>query len=196
MLGCVLLVVDGSIPADEAAKLAHGFIPKPTAVVVLQVVPQIPYGWITWPALPNAAEGLARASEYVSEAARHLQALCWNASTRVYLSPLSAAEMDREVLRQVEMLRPDLICLALERGRVRAGIVRGAVVPVLVANLPSTGETANGVRVESRSQNVLAPLQSEGLSNLAGALLAPAGSQLPAWKGRKVVHDVMVREAT
>lgn len=176
VLGSVLLVVDGSIPAAEVAALASGLLPKPAAVVVLQVVPQIPPAWITWPALPNPAEGLGRASAYVSEVAGCLRALGWNPSTRVYFSPLSAAEVDREILRCVEMLRPDLICLAFEKGSVRARIVREAAVSVLVANPPPSGETAEGHTVESRGQKMAARTHRAILPNPAGALVfRPAG---------------------
>jgi hypothetical protein len=162
MLGRVLLVVDASIPADAVAVLVSGLVPKPAGVVVLQVVPQIPLAWIAWPALPNAAEEMERASGYVSEAAGFLRALGWNPSTRVYFSPLSAAEMDQEILRQAEMLRPDLICLALERGSVRAGIVRKATVSVLVANPSPPAESAGGLVVESRGETV--PVQGHDMS--------------------------------
>ncbi len=169
MLDCVWLVVDGPIRADEVAVLASGLLPKPTAVVVLQVVPQLPSGW-AWPALPNAAEGLGRAREYVSEVAISLRALGWNPSARVYFSPLSAAEMDREILRQAEIFCPDLICLALERGSVRAGIAREAAISVLVANPPPPEETVGGRTVESRAEKTPGPAHRAVLSDSAGAL--------------------------
>jgi hypothetical protein len=170
MLGRVLLVVDGSIPADEVALLASGLLPQPTAIVVLQVVPQLPLGW-AWPALPDATDGLGRASEYVSQVARFLRALGRNPSTRVYCSPLGVAEMDREILHQAEMLCPELICLALEKGSVRAGIVREAAISVLVANPPLPGEAARGRRVESPEEKMPALTLRAILSNPAGALV-------------------------
>jgi hypothetical protein len=167
MLDRVLLVVDGSIRADEVAVLASGLLPKPTAVVVLQVVPQLPSGW-AWPALPNAAEGLGQAREYVSEVASALRALGWNPSARVYFSPLSAAEMDQEILRQAELLCPDLICLALERGSVRVGIAREAAVSVLVANALPPEEAAGGRTIESRVEKIPGRAHRAVLANFDG----------------------------
>jgi len=43
------------------------------------------------------------------------EAQCWNVSTRVDVSPLSAAEVDEEVLRLAELLRPNLILPTLSR---------------------------------------------------------------------------------
>jgi hypothetical protein len=171
VLDRVLLVVDGSIPPNEVAILASGLLPRPAASVVLQVVPQLPLGW-AWPALPDPAEAVGRASEYVSETAKCLQALGWNPSTRVYSSPLGATDMEREVLRQAELLRPDLICLALKKGSVRAGIVRQAAVSVLVANPPLPRESPGGLPAEPRGRKTPAMALRAILSNPAGARAA------------------------
>ncbi|HSB82707.1 MAG TPA: hypothetical protein VLM91_28365 [Candidatus Methylomirabilis sp.] len=144
MVQNVLCVVDGSAPPGDVASLADSLLPRAAEVVVLQVVPQLPYAWTAWPTFPDAAEDLARAWAYVSEISRGLKACEWAVSTRVHFSPMSAAELDREILKFSQMLRPDLIFLALERGRVRARVVREAAMPVLVATLSSPDEEAGG----------------------------------------------------
>lgn len=152
MIGRVLFVVDGSVPSDEAATLAHGLLPQASEIVVLQVVPQLPYAWTAWPAFPDSGEELAKASLYVAEAGNKLEARNWHVSTKVYFSPLSALEVDREILKLAETLRPDLICLAMERGSVRARIVREAVVPVLVTKSLSSGGDTTGLGEKRRAQ--------------------------------------------
>ena len=146
MVGRVLFAVDGSVPPREAAARAHGLLPKATEVFVLQVVPQLPYAWNTWPAFPNPSEDLGRAWAYVSDIGDDLEAQGWTVSTRVYFSVLSAAEMDQEILRLADTVRPDLICLALEGGSVTASIVRRALTPVLVAKPLSRGDDTEGLR--------------------------------------------------
>ena len=150
MVGRILFVVDGSVPPREAAALAHGLLPKATEISVLQVVPQLPYAWNAWPAFPNASEDLGRAWAHVSHVADDLEAQGWTVSTRVYFSVLSAAEMDQEVLKLAETVRPDLICLALEGGSVTERIVRGALTPVLVAKPLSRGDDTEGLRERAR----------------------------------------------
>ncbi len=150
MVSRVLFVVDGSLPADEAAALAHGLLPKAAEIFVLQVVPQLPYAWNAWPAFPNPSEDLGRAWAYVSEVGDDLEAQGWTVSTRVYFSVLSAAETDQEILRLAGTVRPDLICLALERGSVTANIVRKASTPVLVAKPLSRGDDTEGLRHRAR----------------------------------------------
>ncbi|MGH7412305.1 MAG: universal stress protein [Candidatus Methylomirabilis sp.] len=150
MVGRILFVVDGSVPPREAAALAHGLLPKATEISVLQVVPQLPYAWNAWPAFPNASEDLGRAWAYVSEVGDDLGALGWTVSTRVFFSVLSAAEMDQEVLKLAETVRPDLICLALEGGSVTERIVRGALTPVLVAKPLSHRDDSEGLRERAR----------------------------------------------
>ncbi len=169
MVGKVLFVVDGSVPSPEAATIAHGLLPKAAEVLVLRVVPQLPRAWTAWPAFPDAGEDLAEASAYVDGVAHALQALGSNASTKVQFSLLSAAEMDREVLCLAQSMRPDLICLALERGSVTAAIVREAVVPVLVAKLPAGDAETTGRRARRRD----APDQARGQRALP---LNPAGA--------------------
>ncbi len=171
MVGKVLFVVDGSVPPREAAALADGLLPKATEVVILQVVPQLPCAWTAWPAFPDPAEDLGKAAAYVAEAAHKLEAQGWNVSTRVHFSVLSAAEMDREVLKLAERFRPDMICLALVQGRVTAGIVRKAVVPVLVAKPSSPGEEATGHRSQTRKAPEPALVHRALLLNPAGALV-------------------------
>ena len=146
MVGRVLFAVDGSVPPREAAALADGLLHKTTEIVVLQVVPQLPYAWNAWPAFPNASEDLGRAWAYVSEVGDNLEAQDWTVSTRVYFSVLGAAEMDQEILKLAETVRPDLICLALEMGSVTAGVVRGALTPVLVARPLSRSDDTEGLR--------------------------------------------------
>ena len=152
MIGTVLFAVDGTVPPDVATALAHGLLPKATEILVLQVVPHLPQAWTAWPAFPDPSVDLAKASDYVSAVAEGLKARGWNASTKVSFSPLSAGEIDREVLKLGETLRPDLICLAMERGSVRASIVREAVVPVLVAKSPSPEGDTTGLREKRRAQ--------------------------------------------
>ncbi|MGH7208051.1 MAG: universal stress protein [Nitrospiraceae bacterium] len=150
MIGRVLFVVDGSVPPREAAALAHGLLPKATEILVLQVVPQLPYAWNAWPAFPNPSEDLARAWAYVSDVGDDLQAQGWTVSTRVFFSVLSAAEVDQEVLKLAETVRPDLICLALEGRSVTASIVRRALTPVLVAKPLSRDDDTEGRREQAR----------------------------------------------
>ena len=73
MVENVLCVVDGSAPSGEVATLVDSLLPSAVEVVVLQVVPQLPYAWTAWPSFPDAAEDLAKAWAYVSEVAHHLQ---------------------------------------------------------------------------------------------------------------------------
>jgi nucleotide-binding universal stress UspA family protein len=150
MVGKVLFAVDGSVPSRDAAALAHDLLPKAGGILVLQVVPQLPYAWNAWPAFPNLAQDLAKAWEYVSEVGDDLDAQGWNVSTRVEPSPLSAAEIDREILRLADLLRPNLIGLALARGHVAASIVRKAPMPVLVARPSSRDDETGGLREEKR----------------------------------------------
>lgn len=150
MIGKVLFVVDGSAPPGEAAKAALGLLPAAAEIVVFQVVSQLPHAWTAWPASPDPAEDLANASIYVAEVAQELEAQGWNVSTEVYFSVLSAAEIDREVLRVAEALRPDLICLALAHVNGTATIVREATVPVLVAKPSSPGDDVEGRRVRGK----------------------------------------------
>ncbi len=150
MVGRVLFAVDGSVPPREAAARAHGLLPKATEIFILQVVPQLPYAWNTWPAFPNPSEDLGRAWAYVSDVGDDLEAQGWTVSTRVFFSVLSAAEMDQEILKLAETVRPDLICLALERGSVTASIVRGALTPVLVAKPLSRSDDTEGLRDRAR----------------------------------------------
>ena len=167
----VLFVVDGSVPSREAATLAHGLLPKATEVMILQVVPQLPSAWTAWPAVPDSGEDLARAAAYVWEVAHDLEAQGWNVSTKVHFSVLSAAEMDREILKLAGTLRPDLICLALTKGRVTASVVREAVMPVLVAKPSASGEETTGRRVQRRASLEPALVHRVFLLNPAGALV-------------------------
>jgi nucleotide-binding universal stress UspA family protein len=150
MVGKVLFAVDGSVPSRDAAALAHDLLPKAGGILVLQVVPQLPYAWIAWPAFPDLAQELAKAWAYVSQVGGDLDAQGWNVSIRVEPSPLSAAEIDQEILRLADLLRPNLICLALARGCVTASIVRKALMPVLVARPSSRDHDTGGVREEKR----------------------------------------------
>lgn len=150
MVSRVLFVVDGSVSSREAAEMAHGLLPKATEVLILQVVPQLPRAWITWPAFPDQGQDLAKAMAYVSEVGQDLEGRGWNVSTRVYFSPLSAAEMDQEILNLADTLRPGLICLALAKGSVTGSIVRKATMPVLVAKPSSSGADPAGRREQSR----------------------------------------------
>jgi nucleotide-binding universal stress UspA family protein len=171
VIGKVLFVADGSVPPDAAATSAHGLLPRAAEVLILQVVPQLPYAWTAWPAFPDSGEDLARASLYVAEVGKDLEARGWHVSTKVYFSPLSAAEVDREILTLAETLRPDLICLAMERGRVRASIVREAAVPVLVTKSPSRGRDRTGLREKRKAQR-------EPVAVHRGLLLKPAAALL------------------
>jgi nucleotide-binding universal stress UspA family protein len=150
MVGKVLFTVDGSVPPREAAALAHDLLPKAGEIIILQVVPQLLYAWNAWPAFPDLAQDLAKAWAYVSEVGDDLEAQGWNVSTRVEFSVLSAAEIDQEILRLTDLLRPNLICLALAKGRIAASIVRRALVPVLVARLASPNDDTGGLREERR----------------------------------------------
>lgn len=171
MLGKVLFAVDGSVPAREAAALADGLLPKATGILILQVVPQLPYAWISWPAFPDSAEDLGKAAAYVAEVAEALGAQGWNVSTKVHFSVLSAAEMDQEILKLTETLRPDLICLALAKGRVTASIVRETALPVLVARPSAPGDHTEGRRVQRRESLEPALVHPAFLLNPAGALV-------------------------
>ncbi len=150
MLGKVLFAVDGSVPSREAAALAHDLLPKASEILIFQVVPQLPYAWNAWPAFPDLAQDLATAWAYVSEVGDDLEEQGWNVRTRVECSPLSAAEIDQELLRLADLLQPNLICLALARGRVAASIVRKAPMPVLVARQLSRDEETGGLGPEKR----------------------------------------------
>lgn len=144
MVENVLCVVDGSAPPGDVTTLVDSLLPRAVEVVVLQVVPQLPYAWTAWPTFPDTAEDLTKAWAYVSEISSHLQGCDCRVSTRVHFSPLSAAELDREILRFAQTLRPDLIFLVLENGTVRASVVREAAVPVLAAKLASPEEEGGG----------------------------------------------------
>jgi nucleotide-binding universal stress UspA family protein len=150
MVGKVLFAVDGSMASVDAAALAHDLLPKTGEILIFQVVPQLPYSWNAWPAFPDLAQDLAKAWAYVSEVGENLKAQGWNVSHRVECSPLSAAEIDQELLRLADLIRPNLICLALARGRVAASIVRKAPMPVLVARQLSRDDETGGLRAESR----------------------------------------------
>lgn len=169
MVGKVLFVVDGSVPAHEAATLAHGLLPKASEVLVLQVVPQLPSAWTAWPAFPDAGEDLAKAAAYVAAVAHDLEAQGWNVTTKVHFSLLTAAEVDREVLKLTESLRPDLICLALPGGGVTASIVREAAVPVLVAKRSAPESETPGHRAKRREAAEPALVHRALLLNPAGA---------------------------
>jgi nucleotide-binding universal stress UspA family protein len=150
MVGKVLFAVDGSVPSRDAAALAHDLLPRAGEILILQFVPQLPYAWNAWPAFPDLAQDLAKAWAYVSEVAGDLDAQDRNVRTRVECSPLSAAEIDQEILRLAELLRPNLVCLALERGRVAASIVRKAPMPVLVVRAAARHGDTGGLRTEKR----------------------------------------------
>jgi len=167
----VLFVVDGSVPSHEAAALAHGLLPRATEVLVLEVVPQLPCAWTAWPAFPDPAEDLAAAAVYVTEVADDLEAHGWNVGTKVHFSVLSAAEMDREILKLAEALRPGLLCLALGQGSVTAAIVREAGAPVLVARPSAPDADSTGRRVRRREVLEPALMQRALLLNPAGALI-------------------------
>ena len=171
MVSKILFVVDGSLPCDELPTLAHRLLPEAPEVLILQVVPQLPRAWIAWPAFPDPAEEVAKATEYVSGIREGLHTLGWNVGTKVYFSPLSAGEMDREILKLAETLQPDLICLAMERGSVRAAIVRKASVPVLVANSPSPDGKTEGLREQRRAQREPVAVHRAILVKPAAALL-------------------------
>ena len=168
MVENVLCVVDGSAPPGDVAALVDRLLPKAVGVVVLQVVPQLPYAWTAWPTFPDTAADLARAWAYVSEVAHDLQGSDCRVSTRVHFSPLSAAELDREILRFAQTLQPDLIFLALEKGTVRASVVREAAVPVLTAKL--AGPEGEGAGREARDEYLEPTLTNRRL------LLNPAGA--------------------
>jgi hypothetical protein len=106
----------------------------------------------------------------VAEVAEALGAQGWNANTRVHFSVLSAGEMDREILRLTETLRPDLICLALAKGRVTARIVRETALPVLVARPSAHRDHSEGRRVRRRESLEPALVHRVFLLNPAGAL--------------------------
>jgi nucleotide-binding universal stress UspA family protein len=171
VVGKVLFAVDGAVPSGEAATLAHGLLPKASEILILRAVPQLPRAWTAWPAFPDPAEDLVKASVYVSEVGEELEARGWNVSTKVSFSPLGAAEIDREILKLAETFRPDLICLAMERGSVRAAIVREAVVPVLVAKSPSGDRNGTGRREKTGGQRELVAVPRMFLLRPAAALL-------------------------
>jgi nucleotide-binding universal stress UspA family protein len=152
MVGKVLFAVDGSVPSRDAAALAHDLLPEAGEILILQVVPQLPYAWNAWPAFPDLAQELAKAWAYVSEVADDLGAQDWNVGTRVEFSTLSAAEIDQEILRLADLLRPNLICLALAKGRVTTSIVRKALMPVLVARPSSRDDATGGLREEKKRE--------------------------------------------
>jgi nucleotide-binding universal stress UspA family protein len=152
MVGKVLFAVDGSVPSRDAAALAHDLLPKAREILILRVVPQLPYSWNTWSAFPDMSQDLAQAWAYVSEVGGDLEAQGWNVGTRVEFSPLSAAEIDQEILRLAGLLRPNLICLALAKEPVAARIVRKALTPVLVAKLSACEESTRGLRDERSEQ--------------------------------------------
>ncbi len=79
--------------------------------------------------------------------------------------------MDREILWLAETLRPDLICLALAKGRVTASVVREAVMPVLVAKPSAPGKETTGRRVRRRGSLQPAFVHRVFLLNPAGALV-------------------------
>ncbi len=170
MVGKVLFVVDGSVPAREAAALAHGLLPKAVEILILQVVPQLPYSWNSWPAFPDMTQDLAKAWAYVSEIGDDLEGHGWNVNTRVDFSALSAAEMDQEILKFADTLQPNLICLALAKGRVTASIVRKALMPVLVAK-PSSRDDATTGRRERRQYLEPALVHRRLLLNPVAALI-------------------------
>lgn len=176
MVGRVMFVVDGSVPSREAAALAHDLLPKTAEILILQVVPQLPYAWISWPAFPDMTEDLAKAWTYVSEVSDGLAAEGRNVSTRVDFSPLSAAEMDLEILRLADALQPNLICLALAKGRVTAGIVRKAPMPVLVAKRAPRDDDTTG-RTEQRRKHLEPSLVHRNLllNPTAALILRQAG---------------------
>lgn len=170
MLGKILFVVDGSMPPEEAAALAHGLLPRASGILVLQVVTQLPCAWTAWAAFPDLGEDLAKATAYVSEVAGQFKARGWSAGSKVYFSPLSAAEMDREVLHLAASLGPDMICLAMARGEVRGRIVREAAVPVLVAKSPSSEDGHPGLK-ERRRARAPASVHRRLFLNPAAALI-------------------------
>jgi nucleotide-binding universal stress UspA family protein len=155
MVGKVLFAVDGSVPSRDAAAVAHDLLPKAGEILILRIVPQLPYAWNTWPAFPDLSQDLAKAWAYVSEVGGDLEAQGWNVRTRVDPSPLGAAEIDQEILRLVDLLQPNLVCLALARGRVAASIVRKALTPVLVARVSSRDDDARGLREEQNAHVLL-----------------------------------------
>jgi nucleotide-binding universal stress UspA family protein len=146
MVSKILYAVDGTLPPEEAVTVVHGLLSKTSEIVILQVVPQLPHAWTAWPAFPDPGEDLAKASDYVGEVSQGLLARGWNVVTKIHFSPLSAAEVDQEILRLAATLRPDLICLAMERGSEKGNIVREALVPVLVARSPSDADATKGLR--------------------------------------------------
>ena len=170
MVRSVLLVSDGSLPSHEASALTDSLLPKATGVLILYVVPQLPQHWICWPAFPDLSQELAKAGAYVSALREDLERLGWNVRTQVYLSPLSAAEVDQEVLKFAQTHLPDLICLALATGSVIDGIVRRAARPVLVARPVSTGDETTGRKQGIQQRLEAVRLQGALLANPAAAL--------------------------
>lgn len=172
MVRTVLLVADGSLPSHEASALADSLLPKATEVLILHIVPQLPQQWtsICWPAFPDLSQELAKADAYVSALREDLEQLGWNVRTRVHLSPLSAAEMDEEILKFAETHLPGLIFLALETGSVISSVVHRAARPVLVAPPVSTGDETTGRKEEIQHYLEAARVQHALLANPAAAL--------------------------
>jgi nucleotide-binding universal stress UspA family protein len=171
MVGKVLFVVDGSMPSSEAAGLARDLLPRASDAVVLQVVPQLPHAWTAWPAFPDPGEDLAKASVYVSEVAAGLEARGWRVHTKVHFSVLSAAEMDQEILKLAEGIRPDLICVALAQRGAAASIVRETTVPVLVGKPSAPAEGITGHRRRRRESLEAALAHRALLLNPSAALV-------------------------
>ncbi len=167
----VLFAVDGSVPPGEAAEVAQRLLPREAEVQVLEVVHQLPYAWTAWPAFPDAAQDLREAEAYVAEVSRALKAHGRVVECQVDFSPLGAAEMDQEILRVAETLRPGLICLALERDSVIGSIVHRSAVPVLVAKCAASEDRTAG---RKRSRVLVfepALLDRPVLLNAVGALV-------------------------
>jgi nucleotide-binding universal stress UspA family protein len=148
MVRSLLLVVDGSLLSHEASALADALFPKATEVLILHIVPQFPEHWICWPAFPDLSQDLAKAAAYVSALREDLERLGWNVRTSVQFSPLSAAEMDEEILGFARAHPPGLICLALATRSVIGSVVRRAAMPVLVARPLATRDETTGRKQE------------------------------------------------
>lgn len=170
MLRNVLLVLDGSLPSDEASALADSLLPEASEVFLLHIVPQLPQHWICWPAFPDLSQDLANAAVYVSALGEDLERLGRKVRTRVHFSPLSAGEMDQEILKFAETHPPDLICLALATRSVIASVVRRAATPVLVARPVSTGDETTGRKEEIQEYLEVVRVQRALLANPAAAL--------------------------
>lgn len=174
MLRNVLLVLDGSLQSQEASALADSLLPKATEVFILYIVPQLPQLFICWPAFPDLSHELAKGAAYVSALRDDLERLGRNVRTTVHFSPLSAAEMDGEILKFAETHPPNLICLlALAPRGVIGSVVRRAATPVLVARPVSTADETTGRkdRKEQIHQHLEAVrVQRALLANPAAAL--------------------------